>query len=167
MKQNVNNQDLFLEAYDAHADAIFRYCYFRVFDRERAKELAQECFMRTWESITEGKEIKNIRAFFYRVANNLVIDSIRKRKESSLEAMEVDLPMPEHAFSSPEIATEAKIALTHVERLEESEKNVVKMRYLDGLGPKEIAEVLGESENIISVRLHRAIKKLRSELIRV
>src|SRR6266568_8175773 len=44
MKQNP--EEMFLEIYEAHADAIFRHCYFRVSDRDRAKELTQESFMK-------------------------------------------------------------------------------------------------------------------------
>ena len=74
----------FLEAYDTLSDAIFRQCYFRCFDRELARELTQECFMRTWEKLAEGAEIKNIKAFLYRVAGNLVIDNARRKKSERL-----------------------------------------------------------------------------------
>ncbi len=81
-------EDIFIKAYDDHSDAIFRHCYFRVFERERAKELTQEVFIKTWEYLRNGQEVKNLRAFLYRVANNLVIDESRKKKANSLEAMQ-------------------------------------------------------------------------------
>ncbi|KKW47870.1 MAG: hypothetical protein UY99_C0021G0011, partial [Parcubacteria group bacterium GW2011_GWA1_59_11] len=39
---------MFLQAYDDHADAIYRHLYFRVFSRARAEEMTQEVFMKTW-----------------------------------------------------------------------------------------------------------------------
>ena len=68
-------------------DAIFRHCYFRVFDRERARDLVQETFLKTWEYLTRGHDIENIRAFLYRVATNLIIDDSRRKKEISLEQL--------------------------------------------------------------------------------
>jgi DNA-directed RNA polymerase specialized sigma24 family protein len=38
------------------------------------------------------------------------------------------------------------------------------MRYVDGLSPQEIAGLIGESENVVSVRVHRGLKKLRALL---
>lgn len=36
----------FMKAHDAYADALFRHCYFRLYDRERAKDLVQDAFMK-------------------------------------------------------------------------------------------------------------------------
>src|SRR5579863_136343 len=69
----------FLEAYQHYADAIYRHCYFRVYNKELAEDLTQETFIKTWKYITEGKEIKNLKAFLYKVAVNLIIDNSRKK----------------------------------------------------------------------------------------
>ena len=154
--------DAFIEAYDAYSDAIFRYCYFRVYDRQRACELMQECFMRTWQSIVDGKEIKSMRAFLYRVANNLIIDHVRKKKEASLDAMtEGGFDPGNDGHKEIELAAEAGQVMKLLDRIDEEHRDVVVMRYLDDLSPKEIAEAIGETENVVSVRLHRAMKKLR------
>ena len=82
--RNTTN-DTFLTAYDKYADAIYRHCFFRVFSKEKAEELTQETFMRTWQYLEDGKEVLNLRAFLYRVANNLIIDHSRKKKEERLD----------------------------------------------------------------------------------
>jgi len=64
----------FIDAYDKYSEAIFRHCYYRVFDRERAKDFVQETFCKTWKYIVDGNDIENIRAFLYKTANNLIID---------------------------------------------------------------------------------------------
>lgn len=74
-------------AYEAYADAIFRHCYFRVFNRELGKELMQETFLRVFEYLSKGNTVDNMRAFLYRVANNLIIDNVRRKKELSLDAL--------------------------------------------------------------------------------
>ena len=157
-----NSATEFLKSYDALADALFRHCYFRVYERERAKELVQETFMRTWEYIAKGNEVKNIRAFLYRVANNLVIDESRKTKPVSLDVLresgfDIATPSPAEAIAT---GIDAEKVLAKIAKLDAPYKEVLIMRYVDGFGPKEIAKITGESENVISVRLHRATKHI-------
>ena len=75
----------FLQAFEKYADDIYRHCYFRVYDKELAEDLVQETFIKTWKYIISGEEIKNIRAFLYKVAVNLIIDNSRKKKAVLLD----------------------------------------------------------------------------------
>lgn len=162
---NRQKTDAFLKTYDELADALFRHCLFRVYDRERARELMQECFTRTWEQITKGKEILNMKAFLYRVANNLVIDESRKKKELSLEVlMEGGYEPGDLGHISIETTADAKAAISVMRTMDEKVCEAIIMRYIDGLGPKDIAAITGESENVISVRLHRGLRKVEEEI---
>lgn len=153
-------------AYDQYADAIFRHCYFRVFSRERGKELMQETFLRTWQYMSGGKHIDNMRAFLYRIANNLIIDESRKKREASLEALQeagFD-PSGEDGNVTAEARLEERRILETLATLEAPYRDVFVLRHIDGLKPAEIASLLGESSNAISVRLHRATEQLRKHL---
>ena len=157
----------FLEAYEQYADAIFRHCYFRVFNRERAKEIMQETFMKTWEVIAGGEKIRNLRAFLYRVVNNLIIDEARKRKELSLDKLEqegFDAPALTIQADHLENLIEIKALSQILNKLDSKDREVIVLRYLDDLSIKEAAQILGESENNVSVRLHRALGKARKIL---
>jgi RNA polymerase sigma-70 factor (ECF subfamily) len=149
----------FLKAYDELSDAIFRHCYFRVFNRERAKELTQETFMRAWENIGE---VQNLKAFLYKVANNLIIDESRKKKTTSLEDMQeegFDITDDKKDKLIDTLAGKELIKL--LERLDPKYRQVIMMRYVDDLSPKEIAEITGETENNTSVRIHRGLEQVR------
>lgn len=155
-------EKLFMEAYDSHADAIFRHCYFRVFDREKAKELTQETFLKTWRYLGQGKEIRYMKSFLYKIATNLVIDNSRKKKETSLEVLQAKGFEPgENPLEQMQINIEADKLLDLLKHMAPSQKELLLMRYIDGLKPKEIAEVLNETPNVVSVRIHRANAKLR------
>ena len=52
-------------------------------------------------------------------------------------------------------------ALQKLQELPDQYREVLTMRYVEGLAPKEIAEYLEESENAVSVRIHRGLHKLR------
>jgi|SRR3989344_533818 len=155
----------FMKAYEKYSDAIFRYCYFRVYDRERAKDLVQETFMKTWDYIAQGNDIGNIRAFLYRVARNIIIDYTRKKKEDSLEALQesgFNPGLDERA--NKEIEFDFQAALQAIKSLDEKYREAVTMRYIEGYSPKEIARMIDETENVVSVRIHRGLQQLRKKI---
>ncbi|MBP9717980.1 RNA polymerase sigma factor [Candidatus Gracilibacteria bacterium] len=157
------SQEAFLIAYDTYADVIFRHCYYRLGDRERAKELMQEAFMRVWDYQRNGGTVENIRAFLYRIANNLMIDEVRKKHPVSLDAMmEEDTFEPTAEDERIMEKIDAKSAMDLLQKLDEVDRNILVMRYIDGLSPLEISGILEESTNVVSVRLYRALAKLRS-----
>jgi RNA polymerase sigma-70 factor, ECF subfamily len=159
----VKEQKQLLDAHDMYAEPLFRHCYFRVYDREQAKDLVQEAFMRTWEYLAAGNQIENIRAFLYRTTHNLVIDHVRrKRPKISLDAMqEAGQDVVGETFSDIHIKVESREVVRLLHALEDPYRAVVVMRYVDDMQPKEIAAILGESVNTVSVRIHRAVEKAR------
>lgn len=158
----VNKQEI-LSAYDMYADALFRHCYFRLYDRELAKDAVQDTFVRAWEYVTSGHSIDNMRAFLYRVANNIVIDQVRKRTPLSLDMLHEKGFNPRDEGDGGRVSdiVSGKEALRILDKLEESYRTVLVMRYIDDLMPREIAAILGETENTVSVRIHRAMKKAK------
>ena len=50
----------FQEVHEKHADPIFRYCFFRVSNREVAKDLTQDVFVRTWQVLEKGQKIEKV-----------------------------------------------------------------------------------------------------------
>ena len=151
----------FLTIYETHADAIFRYCYVRLRDREAAKDAVQETFLRTWRWLNDGNEAESIRAVLYRTAMNITVDEYRRRRTDSLDAMLAQgFDVPDHAVPSPLLAARLSEAMALVSRLEPAYRDVLMMRHVEDMPVKEIAAVLGENENAVSVRIHRAIKQL-------
>jgi RNA polymerase sigma factor (sigma-70 family) len=166
-------QHTFEEAFEAYSDELFRHASIRLSDRERALELTQECFMKVWQYAQKGEVIQDLRPFLYRTLRNLIIDEYRKHKASSLEALAVqanaqveDLLQPDES-NTLEAAVgrhEGKRALAALQELQEPYRESITLRYVDGLSPREIAQLVGESENVVSVRVHRGLKKLRALL---
>ncbi len=164
-------EETFLEAFDEHADALFRHAAFRLSDRERAKDLTQDTFVKAWEYLRRGGTVREWKSFLYRIIHNAIIDEYRRKKSRSLDAL-----VEEHTTTAiaelsvaghHEIETAADESLL-IERvreliptLRETEQTVITLRYSDGLSPREIAAILGISENVVSVRIHRAIAHLK------
>ncbi len=165
MRRKIDEQ-AFVAAYDEYAEAIFRYCYFRVNDREKAKELMQETFAKAWEYLQKGKEIDNVRAFLYRVAHNASVNEVTRRKPYSLDEMQERIgydPVDEVSVS-PEQDAEITLLLARLEELRPRDREVLTLRYLNGLPISEIAEAMGEPPNTVSVRVRRALEELRKKM---
>lgn len=158
----------FLEAYEKYSDKIFRHCYFRNGDRERALELMQETFTKTWNYIKEGNKLKIefLQAFLYKVANNLLIDDSKKKRTESLESMEEATGFTPGVDNSQEIKTKIDLDLIKevFPKMNPDYREVIVMRYIDDLAPKEMAKILNVSENLVSVRINRAIDQLKKLL---
>ncbi len=155
----------FLGWHDQFADAIFRHCAFRLSDREKAKDVTQLTFIRLWSYVSEGKEVANVRAFLYKIANNLIIDEYRRKETSSLDQMQEETGFDVGYDIRGDIETKDEYfrALALIKELPETYREALVMRHIDGLSVKEIARIAGETENVISVRIHRAIEKLKEK----
>lgn len=163
MDSSQHTEQAFLELYDELGEPLYRHCYFRVSSRELAEDLAQESFMRYWDYLATGKAVDNPKAFLYRIAGNLIIDHYRRKKESSLEVLAEDGYDPAGDDASSILAhAEGKHALALLEQLEPQYREILTLRYVDDLGIRDIAEVIGQSENVVSVRIHRGIEKLKT-----
>lgn len=128
--------------------------------------------MQTWKYIADGNHVENIKAFLYKTANNLIIDHVRRNKrrpETSLDALRDTGFDP--GDDTDAIATQQKIdaqfVIETLQHIEQPFRDVLIMRYIDGMMPAEIASTTGETANVISVRLHRGMKMLRSLLVHV
>lgn len=160
----------FADAYERWSDELFRHCSLRLSDRERALELTQECFLKVWQYIERGGEVQDLRPFLYRTLKNLIIDEYRKMKSYSLEDMVVDESGDTETLMPPDETNTLEAAITRFEgtraldalkELPDLYREVLIMRYIESMTPGEIAKELGESENAVSVRIHRGLKKLK------
>lgn len=158
-------KELFLQSFDAYSDAIFRFCIIKTSQKELAEDLTQEVFMRYWSALKEGKEMTNTRSFLYTVASNLVIDWYRKKKAISLDALAENGYEPSDMHTaSAETQSQLEEVLSVIGDLEEKDREVLLLRYVEGLDPKDIAEILEETANAVSVRINRAIERVQKKM---
>jgi RNA polymerase sigma-70 factor (ECF subfamily) len=158
MRKSIEKQ--FLAAYEAYADAIFRYCFFKTKDQDLAKDLVQQTFLKAWVYLGQDHQIDNFRAFLYRLAGNLIIDWYRKRKAESLEKLADKGFEPADRHTSPDTQAEVAWMLKVLDTLDPADQELIIWRYVEDLSPRTIAEMLHEKENNVSVRIHRAKERL-------
>lgn len=155
----------FTLVYERENDALFRFCLWRVTNREVAVELTQEAFTRLWANMINGK-IHNARAFLYTVTRRLIIDWYRKFKSYSLEAMSHEEgrayePEDEKALDTLEASPEARRVVALLDQLSTEHREVIYLRFIEGLEPREIASMLNTTANAVSIRITRGLEALR------
>ena len=160
----------FGEIYSRESDAIFRFCLLRTSDRDVALDFTQDTFLRFWNCLVSEKDIKNPRTFLFTIARNIIIDWYRKKKAYSLETIidnakeGIGAGITLKANDDVETEVEAEYLIRKIRSLPEPYSNAVYLRCVEELKPREISEILGESANVISVRISRGLDQLRKLL---
>jgi RNA polymerase sigma-70 factor (ECF subfamily) len=161
----MNQKDIFEHAYHEFADSIFRYLYYRVFDRDLARDLTQETFYRVWDYLAGGRNVDNMKAFLYRTAHNIAVNAIRSRRPSaSLEHLQDTVGFDaedEQVSRSAEAEREVREVVESFSILKDKDAELMRLRFVDGLSVQEISSITKVSENSISVKIHRLVQKLR------
>ncbi|KKT26562.1 MAG: RNA polymerase, sigma-24 subunit, ECF subfamily [Parcubacteria group bacterium GW2011_GWA2_43_9b] len=186
MAENISEQQ-FLELYDAHVGKIYRYIYFRVGSEEQAQDLTSEVFLRCWQytsnqqSAISNQTLKNPRAFFYRVARNLITDFYRQKDKMPISLEEIadksfadKLPInvadkfiadkSDGPAERAAMGLEMDMVKKALRCLNEDYREVIIWRYLDELEIKEIAEILDKREGTVRTLLSRALASLKEVL---
>lgn len=162
----------FLKAFDEYGDALFRHATLRIRNRERAIDLVHDAYTKVWSYVRAGHNVDSFRPFLYKVLNNLIIDEYRRHQEVSLDAlMEKDgvdegsfAELSENTVEALAATIDGRQAFALLDTLPDEYREVIILRFVDQLGPREISELIEETENTISVRIHRGLKLLRTKM---
>ena len=158
------HEKMFTDTFALYSDAIFRFCMVKVSNVELSEDMTQEVFMRYWRYLMMDKTINNPRALLYTIASNLAKDWYKKKKSVSLDEELALGREPVEKSVGPDILAAHSEVLAALQHLEDKDQEVMVLRYVEGFEPKDIAQILDETANSISVRINRATKKLQTIL---
>lgn len=161
-KTSTGHKTKFEGLFAEYADVIYRFCLYKTSDAQVAHDLTQDTFLRLWKAMNGQGDIEKPKQYIYQIARNLVIDHYKKMKSLSLDRLQEDGFEPREIAASSDLLTEIALLREAIEKLEADYREVVYMRFVEGLGVDEIAEALGISANLVSVRVNRGKKKLQS-----
>ncbi len=146
--------------YVQHAQAVHRYVRGIVHDDYEAEDITQAVFTKLFRTI-EKYELRDVpfAAWIRRVARNLAVDEMRRRRRTGWGALE-----PPEASSEEGASERLESLLEALRGLPYDQRRVVLLRHMCGLAPSEIAEQLGKSESSVHGLHHRARGALRRTL---
>ncbi len=161
-----DSTEKFTYMYEKYNKEVYYYCTLRVANTDIAVDIVQETFNRVWQYLQKGNSILNDKSFLYTIARHLIIDEYRKKKCVSLDLL-IDTELEPTITAKDEIYLQADIshAMKCINQLPASYSSVLLMRYINDYSITQIAEELGISENVVSVRIYRGLCKLRALVI--
>ncbi len=164
-KQSEKLKQMFIKAYDMHSQDIFRFIYYKTRqDKEKAKDLLQQTFLKVWKYCTDkNAKIKNIKALLYKTAYNLIIDESRKQNHT----VSLDETLPPDIISqkgNSEHLDKEQTLIKILNSMKDEYRDVLIMRYIEDMSISEISQVLGKSNANIYVLIHRALKHAKKKL---
>lgn len=150
--------------YEAERANIYTYLVYLGLPAGHAQDLAQDAFLKLYLHLSAGKPVHHPRAWLYRVAYHLAVSShAREAKFDELDPDTVfadDRPDPERTLIEKHRASALRAA---VSRLSPRQRNCLHLR-VQGLGYREIAEVIGISTSAVGEFLRRATERLKEAL---
>lgn len=155
--------------YREHYDRIYRAAYRVTGNSMDAEDVLQTVFMRLARREEPLDLQPNAAAYLLRAALNAGLDIVRGRTRSRLVSMDDDDAQYRDASSSTPAAQHEdkelrKLIQTAVAKLSPKTAEMFALRYYEGYGNREIAEMVGTSQLVVGVMLHRSRTRLRKEI---
>ncbi len=158
------------QAFRTHNASVLRAAFRITGSLADAEDAAQAVFLRLLRGELDRSRISDIGSYLRRAAVNAALDILRSRNgwrqipiENAASFPSDSELRPDRAMSSAEIRSRLRQALA---KLHPSAAEMFALRYLEGLDHRSIAQVMGRSQAVVAVTLHRARSRLRKELRR-
>ena len=159
----------FEELYTRYYGRIFAFVYRRVQARELAEDITADVFMKALNGLPKFQwQGVSFSAWLYRIANNRITDQFRRSGKGRVAVAVEDVktlvderPLPEDKILAALRRAEVEEAIG---KLSEQDQLVVTLTFYEELSSAEIAGVMNISVNLVYVRLHRALKRMRKAL---
>ncbi|MRX72152.1 RNA polymerase sigma factor SigW [Bacillus lacus] len=169
------DQNAFAEIVDLYKDKIYQLCYRMLGNSHEAEDIAQEAFIRAYMNIHTYDMDRKFSTWLYRIATNLSIDRIRKKKPDYY--LDAEVAGTEGLTMYSQIASDTELPEDQVETMELQEtiqreilklpdkyRSVIVLKYIDELSLIEISQILDLPIGTVKTRIHRGREALRKQL---
>jgi RNA polymerase sigma factor (sigma-70 family) len=131
--------------------------------RARGREVVQDTFLQLWKAEREQVE-GHVAPWLYRVCRNRALDVIRKEGRNVNLKPRLEAVPPDSVPASAEQKTDAATAVAAIGRLPEDQREVVMLRFREGLSYRDIAAVTGKPVGTVGYLIHNALKTVRTHM---
>ncbi|MEK3936884.1 RNA polymerase sigma factor SigW [Sporosarcina sp. FSL W7-1349] len=169
------NQDAFEEIVTLFQHRLYQVCYRMLGNAQEAEDIAQEAFVRAYINIHTFDQKRKFSTWLFRIATNLCIDRIRKKKPDYY--LDAEVPGTEGLNLYSQVAATDELPEDQVEKMELQERihyeigrlpdkyrSVITLRYIEELPLQEIGDILELPLGTVKTRVHRGREALRKQL---
>ena len=152
---------------DAHYPSVYRFLLFLTGQPHLAEDLTQEAFTAAWAALDRFQGHASIRTWLHRIAYNTFVDAQRRRaRDGALTRQLEEAPPGTAADPVAEILAAEQLTQLHraLEGLDQDDRAVLLLRYVEGLSHRQIARVLDRPNGTVRWLTSRALKRLADTL---
>lgn len=162
--------EAFARIYDRYLDQIYGFIHYKVRDRQLAEDLTADVFLRAFRNVSSFRwQGVDLGAWLTTIARNRVTDhfkSARTRLERPVEEIRdgatLNAEHPEEALLARDLAGALEQAM---QRLKDGHREVVFLRFMQGLSVAETAQAMQRTEGAVKALQYRALHAL-AEVVR-
>ncbi|UJF27063.1 RNA polymerase sigma factor SigW [Planococcus sp. 107-1] len=169
------DQNAFAEIVELYQHQLYQICYRMLNNKHEAEDIAQEAFMRAYVNLHTFDQQRKFSTWLYRIATNLCIDRIRKKKPDyhldaevrGTEGLDMyssiasDDQLPEEELMRMEVQERVQYEIS---RLPDKYRAAIVLKYIEELPLAEISEILDLPLGTVKTRIHRGREALRKQL---
>ncbi len=158
-----DDPEAFSQLYRHYVTPVYRYCLSRIGNVADAEDVTAQVFIAVWESLPRYRHRGTFAAWLFTIARRRISDHFRKKPPHlALDENRDRASMP--GLQSHYIHTEALQRLNDlVQRLDETQQELLRLRFAAELTYRDIARVLGKSEGAVKMALRRLLKRLEAQ----
>ena len=163
------NPNAFAALVDRYKDMVYTLALKMVNNKEEAEEIAQDTFIKVYNSLNKFKGESKFSTWVYKITYNTSLDSLKKSKRQKNTTYIEDFS--EHQVKEIESVLDTidekernEVIQNCIEELPNDEAFLLTLYYFDGQSVDEISKVMNNSVSNIKVKLFRTRKKLASIL---
>ncbi len=147
--------------YRRYSQRIYTYCRKITGDNEVAQDLLQETFVKLYDSGKQARNVENFPAYLMTIARNLCLSHRSRSQRQYVPVEDFHLTVRDVPYEHKELL---QLIQTSLDLLPDDYREAFVLREYNGLTYNEIADVIGQSLDVVKVRIFRAKKKLREIL---
>jgi RNA polymerase sigma-70 factor (ECF subfamily) len=157
------NEGQFLQHVSVHQGIIHKVCRLYRDTPPDREDLFQEIVFQLWRSIDDFRGQSKISTFIYRIALNTAIAAFRNNRKKNVISYVDQVPEMPPENEDRALADRKDRLMAAIKMLEEGDRAIIAL-VLDEYSYREIAEIIGITENNVGVKVSRIKNKIRTLL---
>lgn len=156
----------FDELYSQFDRRVLAYCIHVVGDRDAARDVFQEVFIKAFSSLHTLREWDRASNWLFRIARNECLNALKSTQRSTRRSTRLEDAESQAQTAEPSISDREEARLLHsaMQQLTPDHREALLLAEFEGFSLKEIADITGASVSNVKVRIHRAKLKLHALL---
>ena len=164
-----SSPDAFATLYERHISRIYSYITRRINDVHVAEDLTAIVFQNAFKDLRRRQwSGEYFTAWLYQIARNEVAGWHRRNKLRLF--LRIDAALVDSKYTPEELLQDqdnSRLLRDCLTRLAPKDKELLELRFIEGLSVAEVSQLLGIRSNLVHQRTHRALERLRQQLMLV